>query len=132
MTVHVLFACVQNCGRSQIAQAFFNALADPSRARASSAGTKPCERVHPEVVEVMRELGFELEDARPTKLTPELARTAQWLITMGCGDECPVAPGTKREDWVLRDPHRRSLDEVRVIRDEIRARVAALIAAERW
>ena len=85
----VIFACVHNAGRSQMAAAYFNTLADPAKARALSAGTTPGDRVHPEVVEVMREAGIDLSGARPQKLTTELAGEAQLLITMGCGDECP-------------------------------------------
>ena len=94
----VIFACVQNAGRSQMAAAFFEQMANPALARAVSAGTRPAARVHPEVVEVMREAGLDLSGARPTLLTPELATDAQWLITMGCGDECPVVAGVRRED----------------------------------
>jgi arsenate reductase len=128
----VLFACVHNAGRSQMAAAWFNALADPSEARAISAGTDPGSRVHPEVVEVMREAGMDLSNAPTTKLTPELAAQAQVLITMGCGDECPVVPGVKRDDWPLEDPKSKPLPRVREIRDEIRGRVEQLIATEGW
>ncbi len=89
----VLFACVQNAGRSQMAAALFNSLADPDKARAVSAGTQPGTAVHAEVVAVIREIGLDLSAAMPTLLTEELARTAQWLITMGCGDACPHVPG---------------------------------------
>jgi arsenate reductase len=126
----VIFACVHNAGRSQMAAALFNALADPAKWRAISAGTNPGERVHPEVVAVMREEGIDLSGARPQKLTPELASQAQLLVTMGCGDECPFVPGLRREDWPLEDPNGKPIDRVRAIRDEIRARVQALFAAE--
>jgi arsenate reductase len=126
----VLFACVHNAGRSQMAAAFFNALADPSRARAISAGTAPAERVHPEVVTVMREAGIDVSAARPLKLTEEVARQAQILVTMGCGDSCPAVPGLRQLDWELPDPKGRDLDAVRAIRETIRANVAALIARE--
>jgi arsenate reductase len=126
----VIFACVHNAGRSQMAAALFNALADPAKWRAISAGTNPGERVHPEVIAVMREEGIDLSDARPQKLTPELAGRAQLLVTMGCGDECPFVPGARRDDWPLEDPKGQSIDRVRAIRDEIRARVQALLAAE--
>lgn len=125
----VVFACVQNAGRSQMAAAFFNALADPARARAESAGTRPAERVHPVVVEVMREVGIDLSHARPRRLTPEVAARAQWLITMGCGDQCPVVPGVGREDWPLDDPASQPIERVRDIRDEIRARVERFLAS---
>ena len=125
-----LFACVHNAGRSQMAAAFFNALADPAEARALSAGTAPGDRVHPEVVTAMREIGIDLGAARPRKLTPELAAQAQLLITMGCGDECPVVSGVRRDDWPLDDPKGQPIERVRAIRDDIRARVAALVAQE--
>ena len=128
----VIFACVHNAGRSQMAAAFFNATADPARAIAVSAGTAPGERVHPEVVEVMRETGIDLSAQRPQKLTQELAQGASLLVTMGCGDACPYIPGMKLDDWPLEDPKGRSLDEVRRIRDEIRGRVAALVDLNRW
>jgi len=128
----VLFACVHNAGRSQMAAAFFNQVADASIARAISAGTSPGQRVHPEVVAVMRELGIDLASAVPQKLTPELARGARLLITMGCGDECPIVPGARRDDWPLDDPKGRSIEDVRRIRDEIRARVVDLVTNEGW
>ncbi len=126
----VVFACVHNAGRSQMAAALFNKLADPAKGRALSAGTSPGERVHPEVVTVMREEGIDLSDARPRKLTPELAAEAQLLVTMGCGDECPYVPGLRRDDWPLEDPKGKPIERVRAIRDEIRDRVEALIAQE--
>lgn len=129
---HVIFACIHNAGRSQMAAAFFNTLADPAKARAASAGTSPGDRVHPEVAAAMTEVGIDLTGARPQRLTPELAATAQMLVTMGCGDECPFVPGVKRDDWPLDDPKGRPIDEVRRIRDEIRRRVEALVAREGW
>jgi arsenate reductase len=126
----MIFACIRNAGRSQMAAAFFNKLADPAKARALAAGTAPGDRVHPEVVAVMQEEGIDLSGARPQKLTSELAVRAQLLITMGCGDECPHVPGMRRDDWPLEDPQGQPLDRVRAIRDEIRARVDALIAQE--
>lgn len=125
-----LFACVHNAGRSQMAAALFNHLADPAWARAVSAGTSPGDRVHPEVVEVMRELGIDLAGVRPRKLTTDLARGAQVLITMGCGEECPYVPGVRVEDWPLPDPKGQPADVVRGIRDELRRRVEDLIARE--
>jgi arsenate reductase (thioredoxin) len=113
-----------------MAAAFFTRLADPSRARALSAGTTPGDRIHPEVVAVMREEGIDLSGARPRKLTDELAAGAQLLITMGCGDECPFVPGMRREDWPLADPEGQPVERVRAIRDDIRARVEALVARE--
>jgi arsenate reductase len=128
----VIFACIHNAGRSQMAAALFNRHADASKARAISAGTAPGERVHPEVVAVMRDKGIELEGAKPQKLTTELASQAQWLVTMGCGDECPVVPGTRRDDWPLEDPKGKPRERVREIRDDIEARVRKLIAANDW
>lgn len=128
----VLFACVHNAGRSQMAAALFNRLADPAKAHAVSAGTNPGPSVHPEVVAVMNELGMDLSVAPTTKLTSELAGTANMLITMGCGDECPYVPGVIRDDWPLEDPKGKSIDTVRSIREEIRRRVEGLIANERW
>jgi arsenate reductase (thioredoxin) len=128
----VLFACVHNAGRSQIAAALFNQLADPTKARALSAGTQPASHVHPEVVAIMRDRLVDLSSARPQKLTPELAATAQWLITMGCGDECPVVPATRRDDWPILDPKGRSPDVVQHIVDEIETRVRRLVRDQRW
>jgi len=130
--ITVIFACVHNAGRSQMAAAFFNQRADPAMARARSAGTAPGLRVYSEVVEVMREAGIELEGAQPTKLTPALVADAALLITMGCGDECPVVPGVRRADWPVEDPKGKPLDTVRAIREEIRGRVAALLESEGW
>jgi arsenate reductase len=126
----VLFACVHNAGRSQMAAAFFDALADPAKARALSAGTAPAAHVHPEVVDAMREAGIDLAAAVPQRLTDALAARASLLVTMGCGDACPVVPGLRVLDWALDDPKGRAPAEVRRIRDDIRARVAALVAAE--
>ena len=128
----VLFACVHNAGRSQMAAAWFNLLADPERARAISAGTDPGPRVHPEVVAAMNEAGVDLSTAPTSKLTSELAQQAQILITMGCGDQCPVVPGLRRDDWPLDDPKGQSIARVREIRDDIRQRVEALIEREGW
>lgn len=128
----VLFACVHNAGRSQMAAAFFNALADPERARSVSAGTEPAERVHPEVVEAMREAGCDLSTARPQRLTRELAASANLLVTMGCGEACPYIPGLRREDWPLDDSKGRGIDEVRRIRDEIQRRVERLVVEGGW
>jgi arsenate reductase (thioredoxin) len=128
----VIFACVHNAGRSQMAAAFFNQLADPSKARAISAGTEPSDRVHPEVLEVMREAGLDLKDAKPRKLTTELAVGARLLVTMGCGDQCPYVPGLEVRDWPLADPKGQSLDQVRSIRDQVRTRVIGLLDEEGW
>lgn len=121
--VTVMFACVHNAGRSQMAAAFFNAGADPRSARAISAGTQPGDRVHESVVNAMLELGIDLRAAMPRLLTPELGAEASWLITMGCGDACPVISGVRRADWPLDDPMGQSLERVREIRDDIRQRV---------
>lgn len=110
--------------------AFFNHLADPAKGRAISAGTQPASNVHPEVIEVMREVGIDLSAARPQKLTAELAQDADLLITMGCGDECPYVPGLRRDDWPLQDPKGKGIEAVRVIRDEIKGRVSKLIQTE--
>jgi arsenate reductase len=128
----VIFACVHNAGRSQMAAVFFNGFANPARARAISAGTDPGERVHPEVVAAMGELGIDLSAARPQRLTKDLARKAALLVTMGCGDACPLIPGLERLDWPLADPKGQPLAEVRRIRDEVRDRVAALVDARGW
>jgi arsenate reductase len=128
----VLFACVHNAGRSQMAAAWFNALADPAKARAISAGTDPGPRVHPEVIVAMREAGLDLSSAPTTRLTTEIAQGAQMLVTMGCGDQCPFVPDTTREDWPLEDPKGKPLDQVRAIRDDIRNRVRALVEREGW
>lgn len=127
-----IFACIHNAGRSQMAAAFFRALADPTRATALSAGTEPAERVHPEVVEVMREVGVDVSGARPTRLTDELARGASLLVTMGCGESCPFVPGLERLDWNLPDPKGLPLERVRAIRDGIRAHVLELVRSRGW
>ena len=128
----VLFACVHNAGRSQMAAAWFNRLADATKARAISAGTEPAAHVHPEVIAAMREVGIDLTGAATTRLTPEVAQAAQVLVTMGCGDQCPVVPGAQREDWTLDDPKGKPIAQVRTIRDDIRNRVRALIEREGW
>ena len=132
MMQRVIFACVHNAGRSQMAAAFFSDMADPLRAEAISAGTEPGDEVHPEVIAAMRELQIDLAAKRPQRLTDEMARRATLLVTMGCGEACPYVPGLERDDWPLRDPKGRSMEEVREIRDEIRARVAALLDARGW
>jgi arsenate reductase (thioredoxin) len=128
--ITVLFACVHNAGRSQMAAAWWNALVDPARGQALSAGTRPGERVHPEVVAVMREAGIDLSTVKPQLLTTELAARAQLLVTMGCGDDCPAVPGLRRDDWPLPDPKGQPIERVRAIRDEIRRRVERLAEAE--
>ena len=128
----VIFACIHNAGRSQMAAAWFNALADSSQARAISAGTAPGTRVHPEVLEVMKEVGIDLSQQKPQQLTDDLARQAQLLVTMGCGEQCPVVPGLKRADWPLEDPKGKPLERVREIREEVRTRIVALLQKEGW
>jgi len=123
----VVFACVHNAGRSQMAAALFNRHAR-GHAWADSAGTQPAKGVHPEVVEAMREIGIDLTTAKPRLLTPELADGAVRLITMGCAEECPVV-NAPMEDWALPDPAGRPVDEVRVIRDDIDSRVRMLLAS---
>src|ERR1700756_3046892 len=125
-----LFACVHNAGRSQMAAALFNLYADGNGCGAISAGTDPAEQIHPEVVEVMREIGIDLSSATPQRLTRELAKTASVLVTMGCGEACPFVPNLRIIDWALPDPKGQSLESVRAIRDEIHDRVKDLIRAE--
>jgi protein-tyrosine-phosphatase len=124
---NVLFVCLHNAGRSQMSQALFAAAAD-GRHESRSAGTSPGERVHPEVVEVMRELGMDLSDRTPRELDTALAEWADLVVTMGCGDSCPYIPGTRYIDWDLPDPSGRPVAEVRAIRDDIGGRVRALVA----
>jgi arsenate reductase (thioredoxin) len=124
---HVLFVCTHNAGRSQMARALFDRVAR-GRHAASSAGTAPADQVHPEVIEVMRELGIDLAGRRPQQLTPELAQRADVVVTMGCGDQCPFIPGKRYVDWELSDPKGRPVEEVRATRDEIARRVADLLA----
>jgi arsenate reductase len=128
----VLFACLHNAGRSQMAAAFFNRLADPKLARAMSAGTTPGDRVHPVVLDAMKEVGIDLTGARPQLLTTELAAGTRLLVTMGCGEECPFLPGVEVEDWPLPDPKGQPLARVREIRDEVEKRVAELVTSRKW
>jgi arsenate reductase len=124
----VLFVCLQNAGRSQMSQALFERAAD-GRHTALSAGTTPAKRVHPEVIEVVRELGIDLAGRRPQLLTRELAEQADLVVTMGCGDACPYILGKRYIDWELPDPNGRPISEVRDTRDDIARRVTALAAA---
>lgn len=129
----VIFACVHNAGRSQMAAAWFNRFADPEKARALSAGTAPGARVHPEVLSAMQELGVDLTSAQPALLTEVMVSGASRLVTMGCGEACPVAPpSVVRDDWPLDDPKGKPIERVRAIRDEIRARVEALVLEQGW
>ena len=122
----VLFVCLQNAGRSQISQALFEQLG-AGRHGALSAGTTPAERVHPEAIDVMRELGVDLADRQRQLLTHELAQDADVVVTMGCGDQCPVIPGKRYIDWELPDPTNQPIEQVREIRDDIARRVRALV-----
>jgi arsenate reductase (thioredoxin) len=124
--VNVLFVCVQNAGRSQMAEALFRRAAGGQR-QARSAGSAPAERVHPEVVEVMRELGVDLETRVPRALETSDVEWAELVVTMGCGDACPVLPGKRYVDWDLQDPSGLPVDEVRAVRDEIDRRVNGLV-----
>ena len=121
-----LFVCLQNAGRSQMSASLFERAAN-GRHEADSAGTSPGDRVHPAVVEVMRELGIDLAGRTPAKLTRAAAEKADVVVTMGCGDECPYIPGKRYVDWSLTDPNGLPLEEVREIRDDIERRVAALV-----
>jgi arsenate reductase (thioredoxin) len=123
----VLFLCVHNAGRSQMAAGFVRALSD-DRVEVLSAGSEPANSVNPVAVEVMRELGIDIASENPKRWTTELARSADVIVSMGCGDECPVFPGTRRLDWPLDDPAGKSLDDVRAIRDQIRGLVVGLVA----
>lgn len=128
----VIFACVHNAGRSQMAAAFFNTLADPRKARALSAGTQPADRAHPEVIEALQEVGIDIGGAVPRFLDTEMAGSARWLVTMGCGEQCPVVPGPARVDWPVDDPKGQSVARVREIRDELRDRVQAFVDEQGW
>jgi arsenate reductase len=123
---NVLFICLHNAGRSQMSQALFDKLAGEKH-QARSAGTEPAKRIHPAVVTVMREVGLDLRGREPRRLTDEMARWADVVVTMGCGDACPVIPGKRYLDWDLRDPKDLPLAEVRTIRDDIAHRVAELV-----
>ena len=122
----VLFVCLHNAGRSQMSEALFERAAD-GRHSAASAGTEPAERVHPQVVEAMRDLGVDLSDRRPKGLSDELVRAADVIVTMGCGDRCPYVPGKRYADWQLADPATMELAETRALRDEIERRVKELV-----
>jgi arsenate reductase (thioredoxin) len=128
----VIFACTQNAGRSQIAAAFFNLLADPTKARAVSAGTQPAERLHPEVLATMKELGADLSGAKPQRLTPELIQSAQVLVTLGQVD-VPAMPHQTRVDWpMVEDTAGKSREEVERIRDVVAALVSDLVNRNEW
>ena len=124
---NALFVCLHNAGRSQMSQALFE-LASDGRHQARSAGTTPGDRVHPEVVTVMNELGIDLSDRRPRELTTEDAEWADVVVTMGCGDSCPYIPGRRYIDWDLEDPKGQAVEAVRATRDDIASRVEQLVA----
>ena len=123
---HVLFVCLHNAGRSQMSRALFERVA-AGRHGASSAGTEPAETIHPEVVAAMAEMDIDVRDRKPQRLTDEMAAGADIVVTMGCGDACPVVPGKTYLDWDLPDPKDRPIEEVREIRDEIGRRIAGLV-----
>jgi arsenate reductase len=125
---NVLFVCLQNAGRSQMSRALFESSVNDDRHQSRSAGTRPADHLHPEVIDVMEELGVDLRGERPKELTRELAEWADVVVTMGCGDACPYIPGKRYIDWKLDDPAGRSPDDVRRVRDEIRDRINGLIA----
>jgi len=131
-TATILFACVHNAGRSPMAAAFFNSMADPGKAVAVSAGTEPLAALYPAAVTVMQELGMDISGWEPKRLTEEMAAGAQMLITMGCGDDCPAAPGVPREDWPIEDPGDLPMDRVRRIQELLLTRVMRLIDAQGW
>jgi len=128
----VVFACAHDSGRAQMAAAFFNLLADPVRATAFSAGVEPAERLHPEVVTAMKEVGVDLSAARPNLLTAEMMRGASLVVTMGCGEECPYVLGLRMEDWPIGDPAGQPLERVRAMRDDVGLMVAHLVSTRRW
>ena len=130
--LRVVFACVHNAGRSQMAAAWFNRVADPAKAQAISAGTQPADHVHPVVIEAMKEKGVDLTKAEPQKLTIELARGAAFLVTMGCGENCPYVPGVPVLDWPLPDPKGQGIESVRVIRDEVESLVRDFVKQNAW
>jgi len=128
----VIFACIHNAGRSQMAAAFFNKYADKTKAVALSAGTQPASQVHPEVKTVMDEIEISLANAKPKILTAELAKDAQYLITMGCKENCPYIPDLKMLDWPFQDPKGQSIENVRVTRDKIKTQVLNFLAQNLW
>lgn len=127
-----MFACAHDAGRAQMAAAFFNLLADPVRATAFSAGVDPAERVHPEVVAAMKEVGVDLSGARPRLLTAEMMRGASLVVTMGCGEDCPYVLGLRMEEWPIADPDGQPLERVREMRDDVGLMVAHLVSTRRW
>jgi arsenate reductase len=132
MPAKVLFACVQNAGRSQIAAALFTRAADPGKARALSAGTRPAERVLAEAARTLAELGIDVAGVRPRLLNEPLAREVDLLVTMGCGEECPYVPGLEVLDWEIEDLSGKDPEEVRAVREDIERRVRGLVAERGW
>lgn len=128
----VLFACTHNAGRSQIANAFFNQLADPTKAHSIAAGLAAAGRVYDEVIEVMNEVGVDLSRVQPVELTGRMLTDLDFLVTLGCPERCPTIPVARRQDWQLRDPQGVALAEVRKIRDEIQGLVKNLIRDKGW
>lgn len=123
----ILFVCIHNAGRSQMAASFTTKLGG-GHIEASSAGSHPCHRIHSNVIEVMREVGVDLSKESPKLLDEEALRRADIVVTMGCGDSCPVQPGKRRMDWNIEDPMGKGIEDVRGIRDEIRVRVESLVS----
>lgn len=128
----IIFACVHNAGRSQMAAAFFNQFADPKKAKAISAGTQPVDQIHLRVKMAMSEVDIDLSKAKPIKLTPELAAGASYLITMGCKENCPFIPNVTMMDWPFEDPNGKELNQVRITRDMIKAKVLSFLAEKLW
>ncbi|KAG0038565.1 hypothetical protein BGZ82_011611 [Podila clonocystis] len=128
----IMFACVHNAGRSQMAAAFFNKHKSQDTVKGISAGTNPASEVHPVVREIMLEVGIDLSNITPVKLTPELAKTVSTIVTMGCGETCPYVPGVQIVDWNITDPKNKPLDEARVIRDEIESRIKAFVTENNY
>lgn len=128
----VIFACIHNAGRSQMAAAFFNKYADTTKVQAISAGTQPASQIHSEVKTVMDEIEISLANAKPKLLTTELAKGANYLITMGCKENCPYIPGLKILDWPFQDPKGQSIDQVRITRDNIKNQVLFFLTQNIW
>jgi arsenate reductase len=129
---NVLFVCGHNAGRSQMAAAFFNQFADADQVAAISAGLEPAPRVHPEVVQAMQEVGIDLSNVTPMALTARMQTETYFLVTLGCGERCPMIPPGRRVDWEIPDPHGQPVERVREIRDEIRHLVEALVVEKGW
>lgn len=128
----IMFACVHNAGRSQMAAAFFNKHRTQDTVKGISAGTNPASEVHPVVREIMLEVGIDLSNITPIKLTPELAKTVSTIVTMGCGETCPYVPGVKIVDWSITDPKNKPVDVARVIRNEIENRIKVFITENNY